>query len=297
MFAITLPFQLAPAAVTCGLSCSTPPTEPPQPVAAAADALPPSAPPNSLVDRPSPQDIRVAVCLGNGSLCAAVARALGAEGFRIGLLQPPAAAGGAPSPSAARGASSDAGTRKDDDAGSGPAAAASSARSAQLLPRGGSFVTSDSSRFASLALLPAAPSQSPLAAKADGSGNDADPGRAPAPDFTGATARVVVHDAHQPSLLINSSTAAAESGVEGAGSPGRSPGESECDGAASPPTGAAAKRGWLAAAAKAACPGDGPCVLVIDCSVLTSLSTSEVHALAQQAHLSLRAALSGCLAI
>lgn len=286
-FTVTLPFQLATAADSAaGTSPSWSPTTSAQqqhpgvlPPAAAASA-PQKPPSGSEQQHAAPHGIRVAVCVRNGSLAAAMARALGAEGFQVGVLPPPPeeAATDARRPGTGGGG----GGGRNAPQGSSPAARPL----LQVLKRRGSFVTPNPSLFASLAVPAASPPPSPAApvSKEDDLCGPAAgaAGRALTPVKGGASASVVVHASAAvsrppPAPVPASGTSAAE-GDEAAADVSSTASPTQQAQSRSPiTTAAAAERGWLAAAAEAACPGDGPCVLVIDCVLLsTSLGTTQV---------------------
>lgn len=94
-FVINLPFQLAPPGQTAsGGGCfdQAIPEDVPSSAAAAETGLQEAdaaAQPQMPPSAPLAQAIRVAVCVRSGSLTAALGRALSADGFEVGLLQPP----------------------------------------------------------------------------------------------------------------------------------------------------------------------------------------------------------------
>lgn len=265
MFSITLPFQ--PSAQPSGDDGGSHLTaaadgllHPREQSAASASSAEPA-----IFRALRPQGVRVAVCVRSSSLGAAVARALGAEGFRVGLLQPPTEA--APTSPA----------RVGSDGGAQAEVSTAAARPPPLhQQKGSAFVTPDAFSFASLAL----PESPPPAAKGDAEHRAAESGRAPTPTRPCATAAVVLRaPGTTAAVAIGGDEAASprRAGAAGGGapalqSPPRSPPAHWAGSPASPSV--AIQRGWLAAAAQAAAPGgEGPCVLVVDCAVLLSLGS------------------------
>lgn len=172
------------------------------------------------------------ICVRNASLSAALARALSAqEGILVGVLPPPSAA-------AAGRRSVDAGADGEPRRPPTGHSAASAPPPGSLRSRRASQVTNDPSLFASLSVpmtppgLRAAVFNEAMAAAGEG-GEPASRADAAAPLW------IPIHNEPPQGAAISRTTAATE-------------------------------RGWLGAAAEAACPGTGPCVLVVDCSVILS---------------------------